>query len=496
MHYPISLYDTLQRSVRPFTPLTDNEVKIYSCGPTVYGIQHLGNMRYVFEVDLLKTVLKHIGWYDVTHVMNITDVGHLTGDNDGDADIGEDRMEKWAKRDNLSVWDVAKKYTDIFLDDIQSIDCNHFDAMPRATAYIVEQIEMVKKLVTQGLTYTIPGDGIYCDTSLIPNYGELLPSAHLQGIKEGARIDAGDKKNPTDFALWKFSPTTCKRAMEWIFSDDQGRTGALITDEIEKTLSDAEQATRWFPGRHIECSAMSYALLGTQIDIHTGGIEHIPIHHTNEIVQSECSYCQRPRVKRRFHLQHLQIDGKKISKSIGNVIYVSEIYQKWFAPEDVRCFFLNAHYRSFQDFTRQNLTASKNMRQNIIKKIALHDLQHIDSHTPWAVYTTLATAIADDLDTVQTLQHLCERVIHDTPAVYDIVLFDQRVLRLWLLEWARKLQQASASIPDDIRVLAEQRLAAKRDKDRSQADQLRRTIEEKGRLLKDTADGYQLEKNI
>lgn len=488
MPFSISLYDTASRSVRPFTPLTDKQVKIYSCGPTVYGVQHLGNMRYVFYVDLLKTVLKELGWYTVTHVMNITDVGHLT--DDGDA--GQDKMEKGAAREWLSVWDIAKRYTDKFLQDITILDANHFDTMPAATQHIKQQIIMVKAMIQQGLTYEIPGDGIYCDTSRVRDYGKLLPKAHLEGLQQGARVDTEGKRNPTDFALWKFSPTDEKRAMERIFSNDQWREGVLISADIESTLNQDEQNTRGFPWRHIECSAMCFEYLWEQIDIHTGGIEHIPVHHTNEITQSEHTFCKSPRVQFRFHLQHLQIDGAKISKSIGNVVYLDEIIEKWFTPQDVRCFFLNAHYRSFQDFTRQNLTSSKNMRHNLIKKIAAVDLTWFEGHQPWPTYAQLAERMADDLDTVWTLQQLCGFIGSEKEVIYDILLFDMQILRIGLLEWTRKLQTAQRDIPETLHQLAQQRLDAKAQKDRALADQLRREIEAQGWTVRDTAEGYAL----
>ena len=318
----ISLYNTLSRQIEVFQPFNPEQVGIYSCGPTVYGAPHIGNMRKYFLDDLIKNVIKHIWWYNVTHVVNITDVGHLTGENEGDADHGEDKMEKWAKREGLTAWDVAKKYETLFHENCRLLKLDPFDYTPRATEHIAEQIDMVAQLEAKGYTYTIEGDGIYMDTSKVADYGKLMGAnykKHVEGLNAGERIDMGGRKNPTDFALWKFNMTGKKRDMEW---------------ESPRGIG--------FPGWHIECSAMSIKYLGNHFDIHTGGIDHIPVHHSNEIAQSECSCTTAPWVKYWLHYQFLNINWTKISKSIGNVVTVEDVLNEGYSAEDLRYLYLMA----------------------------------------------------------------------------------------------------------------------------------------------------------
>ena len=268
----IKLYNTLTREKEDFIPLMQDPnyqgkkkdfVGMYSCGPTVYYTPHIGNLRATFTADLIRNVLKYFG-YPVKAVMNITDVGHLVSDGDE----GEDKLEKGAKRDGISAWEVAKKYEEIFLTAMNELNIQAFDVMPRATEHIAEQIALVQSLEAKGYTYEVPGDGIYMDTSKVEDYGKLMGPNYkkrLEDLRAGERVDMKGKKNPTDFALWKFSPTDEKRQME---RDSPRGVG--------------------FPGWHIECSAMSSKYLGEQFDIHHGGADHITIHHPNEIAQSEC----------------------------------------------------------------------------------------------------------------------------------------------------------------------------------------------------------------
>jgi cysteine--tRNA ligase len=268
----IKLYNTLTREKEDFIPLMQDPnysgekkdfVGMYSCGPTVYYTPHIGNLRATFTADLIRNVLKYFG-YPVKAVMNITDVGHLVSDGDE----GEDKLEKGAKRDGISAWEVAKKYEEIFLTAMNELNIQTFDVMPRATEHIAEQIALVQSLEAKGYTYEVPGDGIYMDTSKVEDYGKLMGPNYkkrLEDLRAGERVDMKGKKNPTDFALWKFSPTDEKRQME---RDSPWGVG--------------------FPGWHIECSAMSSKYLGEQFDIHHGGADHITVHHPNEISQSEC----------------------------------------------------------------------------------------------------------------------------------------------------------------------------------------------------------------
>lgn len=469
MVFPITLYSTETRNLVSFVPRETGLVRIYSCGPTVYWKQHLGNLRYVFFVDVLKVVLREIGDYEVLHVMNITDVWHLTDDGDQ----GEDKMEKGAAREGLSVWDIAKKYEQIFCDDLTALHIEPFTVMPRATEHIAEQIALVADLEKKWYTYLIPEDGVYCDTARMPDYGRLLPPGHLAGINQGERVDASAKKSATDFALWKFSPRDQKRQME---RDSPWWIG--------------------FPGRHIECSAMSLKHLGPHIDIHTWGVEHIPVHHTNEIVQSEYTFCDHPWVQVWFHLQHLLIDGIKISKSIGNVAFLSEVFEKGYNAYELRYFFLQAHYRNFQDFTWEQLQQAADARRALIKKISRHPFgEHAADRTPGPLYTEIAQALANDLDTVTVLQLIHRGVNWETQDILDVLAIDGAVLRLGLMQGVELLATRSeVTAPAEVVAIAQQRYAAKQSKDFASADALRKQMTDAWRTVIDTPTGRTLEK--
>ncbi|MFA7284693.1 MAG: cysteine--tRNA ligase [Candidatus Absconditabacterales bacterium] len=518
------LYNTLTRSLQEFTPIDPQNVRIYSCGPTVYGEPHLGNMRKYFLDDLLKNTIKHILGYPTTHVVNITDVGHLTGENEGDADHGEDKMEKGARREGLTARDVAKKYETLFHENCQNLLIDPFDVTPRATEHIPEQITMIQELETKGYTYNIPGDGIYFDTSKMADYGELVGKKHIEGIQGGSRVEDAGKRNPTDFALWKYNISGKKRDME---RDSPRGVG--------------------FPGRHIECSAMSIKYLGAHFDIHTGGIDHIPVHHTNEIAQSECSHADHPRVNYRIHYQFLNINGQKISKSLGNVISVQEVLGKGYSPYDLRYFFLQAHYRSFQDFTREGLDAAKKTRHNLKKKIqtlqqtlnaqaldtqtigqrlglirsiadecetaldenGIHneyemnlaqrfngtdDRGHIigaDLHNHNGKFMhLLIQALYDDLNTSKALAALSEIGSCNHTGLYVLQWFDHYVLKLGLFE---QDSLETIEVPENVQALAKQRRQAKQEKNWQLADELRKQIDDAGYIVLDTSAGYTLQ---
>ncbi len=517
----IFLRNTATRSRQEFPPRSDfsaqNPVKIYSCGPTVYGAPHIGNLRSFFTAGLLGDLLRAQG-YPVQHTINITDVGHLTGDGDE----GEDKLSVGARREGKTAREIAEFYTQVFFEAIKKLHL-HFDFFPRATAHIDDQKNLVQSLIDRGFTYEIPDDGIYFDTSKFPGYGELLPPEHLAGIQSGARIANSAKKNPTDFALRKFSPAGSQREMEREF---QGKMG--------------------FPGRHLECSAMSRATLGDRIDIHTGGIDHVPVHHTNEIAQSQCGFCDshgapifaddsQPRVKFRVHCQFLNIDSQKISKSLGNIVTLAELEEQGFAPEDLRMFFFQAHYRSFQDFTLENLRAAQSRRKNLHKKIrtrlenpqisqilASHNfsspkfatqnseqiLAEISDPDLKKSFTKILQNFSDDLSTVAAIsefqseflahfdQHFAQ--ISENPQNFQpkilsfftaLARLDARLLKLDLFA-----PTTPTEIPAEIRQLAEQRQAARAARDFARADQLRDEIDARGREILDTPDGFDITK--
>jgi cysteinyl-tRNA synthetase len=337
----IKLYNTLSKEKEVFKPINLREVKIYSCGPTVYHYAHIGNLRAYIFADILNNTLHEAG-YNLKHQINITDVGHLISD----ADEGEDKMEKGSEREGKSVWEVAEFYTEAFFSDLKDLNINKEKFIwTRATDYIKEQIDMIKILEEKGYTYNT-SDGIYFDTSKFINYAELA-RIDIEGLQKGKRIDdeKSEKKNKTDFALWKFSKE--KRQMEWESPWGVG-----------------------FPGWHIECSAMSRAVLGNHLDIHTGGIDHIPTHHTNEIAQSECSLQDETRfVNIWCHVNFLNADKGKMSKSSGEFLRLQSIKEKEISPLAYKYLLLMTHYRKEIKFSWESLDAANTAYQKLLKNI-------------------------------------------------------------------------------------------------------------------------------
>ena len=472
---PLQLYNTLTRSKEDFIPLLadpankKDKVWLYSCGPTVYSTPHIGNFRATFTADLIRNALKYLG-YPVISVMNITDVGHLVSD----ADDGEDKLEKWARLESSSAWDIAKKYEELFLSDIAELNIDRFDVMPRATDHIAEQIAIVQTLENKGYTYTIAGDGIYMDTSKISDYGKLMGPNYkkrLADLNAWERVEMKGKKNPTDFALWKFSPTDTQRQMERDSPRGKG-----------------------FPGRHIECSAMSSKYLGESFDIHHGGSDHVTIHHTNEIAQSECCFDHKPWVKYRLHNEFLQVDGGKMSKSLGNTYSLKDIKEHGFSPLDLRYFYFKAQYTNFLNFTREALTQAKNERLGLIKKIKnliqnQDSLSSIDSD----LQNKFDQALGDNLNTPKLLTQLHIALSEPHANTLDIVKdLEEKVLKIWLFSAD---DSSEISVPDEILALAEQRKQAKADKNYALADQIRAELLDQWWEIKDTKDGFELIKN-
>ncbi len=334
---PLTIFNTLTRKKEEFKPIKDKEVKLYACGPTVYDYAHIGNMRaYVFE-DILRRVLEFNG-FKVKHVMNITDVGHLTSD----ADTGEDKLEVGARREKKTAWEIAEFYTKAFFEDMEKLNILKPDITPKATDHVKEMIELIQKLEKKGYTYTIE-DGIYFDTSKFKNYRKLS-RMKLEELKAGARIEmVKGKKNPTDFALWKFSPKDKRRQMEWESPYGVG-----------------------FPGWHVECSVMSMKYLGETFDIHCGGIDHIPIHHTNEIAQSEAA-TGKTFVNCWLHCDFLIVEGKKMAKSLGNYYTLRELLTKRYDARAIRYLLLSAHYRQQLNFTFSGLESAKNTVNSLLE---------------------------------------------------------------------------------------------------------------------------------
>ena len=343
----MKLYNTLTREVDELKPLDANNVTVYTCGLTVYGQPHIGNwIPYIYWDVLVRTLRAES--YIVTRVENYTDVGHLVSDDDA----GEDKMEKGARREGLTAWDVAEKYIAIAQHEAyELLRLTRPDKLVRATSCIDEQIAFVEELEKKGYTYIIEDEGVYFDTSKLDDYGKLA-RLDIGGLQAGARVDIGGKKNPTDFAVWKFSPKEQKRDMEW---KSPWGTG--------------------FPGWHLECSVIARENLGDQIDIHTGGVDHIPVHHTNEIAQTE-AVTGKQFAQIWVHNNHLKVDGGKMSKSLGNVYTLQDILDKGFDIDAYKLFVLNKHYSTEGNFTWENLEAAQNTLNNIKESTSL--LSQID----------------------------------------------------------------------------------------------------------------------
>ncbi len=471
----VKLFNTMSRRIEEFKPLVEGKVGFYGCGPTVYHYAHIGNLRTMTHNDILKRMLLENG-YDVTHVMNITDVGHLTSD---DADSGEDKMEKGANRDNKSVWDIAKFYTDEFLRDFDDLNLMRPTYMPHATDYIKEQIELVKKLEDLGFTYKIEDDGIYYDTSKFPAYGQLTGGS-VSGNRAGARVEFNDKKrNPSDFALWKFSPKDAKRQMEW---DSPWGIG--------------------FPGWHAECSAMSMKLLGDHFDIHTGGEDLSRIHHTNEIAQSE-PITGAPWVRYWVHFSFLvDKSGEKMSKSNGEFLGLDALRKRGYDPMAYRYLISLGHFQTQLAFSWEALDAAAAGYKNIVRRVAAL----LQEKTPGDVdekqfkewHDKILDAVSDNMKTAEALVYIQELLKKsEVNAATKIKLFEfiDRLLGLQFIDRAKKqIETESETAPAELQELAEARTKAKIEKNWALADEFRVKIESAGWSVVDTKEGAKLVK--
>ncbi len=448
----LKLYNTKTRSKNEFKPLSGKKVGMYTCGPTVYSSAHIGNMRSFTMADILKRTLMFLG-FDVKHVMNITDVGHLISETD------QDKMEEAAKRENKSAAEIAQFYTDEFMRDMKELNLLPADVFPKATEHIEEQIALIKKLEEKGFTYKIT-DGIYFDTSKFENYGNLSRQK-AEDKEEGARVAKNpEKKNITDFALWKFSPQDEQRQMEWESPWGIG-----------------------FPGWHVECSAMSAKHLGQPFDIHTGAIDLIPVHHENEIAQSTAAHDEML-ANWWVHGEFVVLGDDKMAKSDGNVVSLSDIKKQGFHPLSYRYFILNTHYRSPLTFTTEALEAAQNALHNIRNEVRdWNEPDHVDEK--WL--TQFKEKLEDDLNTPQALALMWEIIKSDHPSSMRAatLLHMDHVLGLGLDQWIAK----PLEVPDEITKLAAERNAARDAKDFKLADTLRQKIENAGYAIEDTKEG-------
>lgn len=455
----MKIYNSLTRKKEELSS-KDNIIKMYTCGPTVYYFPHIGNMRAYIFMDLLRKSLKYCG-YKIEGVMNITDVGHLVSDSDE----GEDKMEIAAKRENKDPYEIAKFYTDCFIKDTSRLNIELPEHIAKATEHIGEMIDFIKKLEEKGYTYIID-DGVYFDVQKFKGYGQLS-GKDLSTVGE-SRIDENSQKHhPFDFALWKFVPEN--HIMKW---NSPWGVGC--------------------PGWHIECSAMGEKYLGNSIDIHTGGIDHKPIHHENEIAQNDAKEGKRV-VKNWMHVEFLQVDGGKMSKSLGNLYTLDDLIKKGYCPLDFRYMNLLTHYRKALNFTFESLASSASALKSLRNLV----LEHKDApnKTKQEILTNYENqficAISDDLNIPLALGVLW-KMLKSEEKSNDIFLLAKKFDSVFSLDLEKETK--AEEIPEEILNLANQRKIARENKDYAKSDEIRNLISSKGYTILDTKEGFEIKK--
>ncbi|MFN7160614.1 MAG: cysteine--tRNA ligase [Candidatus Gracilibacteria bacterium] len=474
----LELYSSLSKTIERFKPLRDREVKIYTCGPTVYGFPHIGNYRTYLSWDLVRRTLIFLD-YRVTHVMNITDVGHLTDDDILASDLGEDKMEKAAKRENKTVWDIAKFYEEDFLSTLDTLHIDHADHITRATDHIQEMIEMIQILIEKGHAY-VTETGVYYDIKSFPKYGDLSGNTlkELQAHASGRVEEREEKHSQHDFVLWVVGK--------------------------EQTMMWDSPWGRGYPGWHIECSAMAKKYLGDQLDIHGGAVDNKFPHHECEIAQSEGANKKKPFVKYWTHAGHMTVDGEKMSKSKGNIIVPKDIQAKGYTLRTYRLMCLMAHYRSSMDFSWKSMEQSKTMIASFDRFLErVEDIP--DGGEVTKTFSTLLNetlgkmveALEADFNTPLFFSEYFEfmRVVnsmmdHDNvsgPEADATLAFIETIDSVVevLLPW----EEDEVEVPSHILALSEERVKAKQAKDFGKADEIRKQIEEEGFMLEDGKDG-------
>ena len=472
MDSTLTIYNSLSRRKEAFDPIKDNKVGIYTCGPTIYDYPHIGNWRTYVLSDLLVRTLSLLG-YDVTHVMNLTDVGHLSGDNLGDPSQGEDRMSKASEREGLDAWAISNKYAKDFLDSFDLISIKKPNVIAKATDHIDEQIALIKKIEEKGLVYRI-SDGVYFDVDKYEKqgnkYGELSTIDQLH--KEGSRIEENpEKKDPRDFALWKFFATGQKRHnMQWDSPWGEG-----------------------FPGWHIECSAMSMKYLGDQFDIHVGGEDLRSTHHPNEIAQSEAVTGAKPFVKYWVHGAFLTVDGGKMGKSLGNAYTIHDVVKKGFHPLALRYFYLTGHYRKQINFTWEALEGAENALRSLWKignRVSSKSGDETPSDAAIESWKKFLEAITDDLNMPQALAALStglDSAENDSDIIFLLDSAD-KVLGLDLLNPPVDIGGDivdKKDLPDDIQSLVKERQELREVGKYDEADVIRDKLRELGYDIRD-----------
>lgn len=465
------LYNTLTKKKEEFVPLNPPKVSMYTCGPTVYDFTHIGHGRKYVGDDVIKRALTYLG-YEVKHVQNITDVGHLVSD----ADEGEDKLEKKAAKTGETVWEVAEKYTLDFTQAMARLNIILPDIQCKATDHIKDQIEMIKILVDKGYAYDTP-EAVYFEVGKFAGYGELFgqkleekQTAVREEVREGE-----SKKNPADFALWfKRQGRFANHSMHW---DSPWGDG--------------------FPGWHIECSAMSTKYLGNRIDIHTGGEDHISVHHPNEIAQSEAATGEKPFVKYWVHHAFLLVDGQKMSKSLGNFYRVADIEDRGFEPLALRYFFLGAHYRRQLNFTFDALDASQRALTKLRELLAAYEKEEgeaVNEAEGERLRAAFREALEDDVNTPEALGIVWEvtKAAISPLQKYELIKEFDRVLGLEVEVLANKVDV----VPDEVSKLVNRREEMRLRKDYEEADRLRDEIETLGFEVRDTGSGIVVRRKV
>jgi len=447
----MKLYNTLSHKIEEFTPQNPKEVKIYTCGPTVYSFAHIGNFTAYVYWDLLIRVLRLNGWKE-KRVLNITDVGHLTSD----ADDGEDKMEKGARREGKTVWEVAQMYMDDYLANFRKLGLIEPYAICRATDFIEEDKKLVEALDEAGYLYDTT-DGLYFDTSKFPKYADFA-RLDLENLLAGARVEFSDeKKNPSDFAVWKWIREGEDHAMKWEF---RGRMG--------------------YPGWHLECSTIIHEKLGEPIDIHCGGIDHIPVHHTNEIAQTEAAFGGQ---MSRFwlHNNHITTEGQKISKSLGNVYYLNDLAERGYSPVDFKMWLYQGHYQAERDFSFEQIAAAHARLMNYRNFAALR-WQGVEKSDFTAERAEILENLNSNLNSAGAFAVLDGAAKSGLAPSDDFLKYIDEVFGLQIAE-------STPDISDELKAKIAERVAAKAAKDYATADKLRDEILGEGIELLDGANG-------
>lgn len=454
----IKFYNTLSRKKEEFTPIDSKEIRMYSCGPTVYYFAHIGNLRAYLFMDNLRRVLKYNG-YNLKHVMNITDVGHLVSD----ADEGEDKMMKAAKRENKNPFEIADFYMKEFLKDIEKLNIDKPEIIARATEHIDVMEEYVKKIIDNGYTYQTE-DTVYFDTSKLDKYG-VLSNRNVEEQKAGARVEFDtNKKNISDFALWIKAPEN--HIMKW--NSFFGKS---------------------YPGWHLECSAMGCKYLGENFDIHTGGIDHIPIHHENEIAQSK-GYSGKLPANYWMHVNFLQVDGGKMSKSLNNIYTLEDLKQKGYEPLVYKMFNFNSTYRSNINFTWKTMDAAKialeRLREGYLKQ--KEGTEDVEEEKIKEYENKFLDAINDDLNMPMAMSVVWDVIKNSVKSQKFVKLLDKfdEVLGFNLKDYQPKQEK---ELPEEVIELINKRNIARQEKNWEESDRIRNLLIEKGYNVKDSKEG-------